>query len=469
MRLLILIALITAFVARADERGCAFWVWHRSKGLASDEAARLQQGHVRSLYWHVGMVAIKDNAWVGDGPWLGPESAPSMPGVRCVPVLRGMMADVRRLPSDFSSLLVLMRRAMERWHSDEVQLDFDCPDRLLKSYANQLAACREAIRPARLSITALAGWASLPVFGELQNSVDELAPMFYDLVADQPADAARGDYVPLLARADLKRHLSAWSKCTIPWQAGLPCFARVSIFGADGRSRGHVREWTWDEVAFHSLLRLLPANGPGLSVFEVTGDTTLHSVPLHRGERIVARVIDATEAASCVDLAKQAGSKSVCWFRFPTESASSGWSLSQVLAASDAKPSLKLSFSSESLKLQNLGDGDLAPRLAGAVDEQRGWQIEIEDASQRSVFREAAPGSFAHVQGHLDPDAAKPREAPIAQAKRLTFWLADLKSGSSRSTDVFQLAPGAELPSLRWRLRGQSDKTPWQPVTLLPP
>ena len=469
MRLLVHFALLTVFVAHADEGGCSFWVWHRGNGLANEDAARLRKNHVRSLYWHVGMVAVKDKAWAGDGPWLGPESSPSDSGVKCVPVLRGMMAGVRQLPADHTSLLNLIRRAMERWHADEIQLDFDCPDRLLADYARQLAACRTAIRPARLTITALAGWASLPVFGELQKSVDEIAPMFYDLVTDQPADVTRGHLLPLLERGDLKRHLAAWSKCAIPWRAGLPCFARLSIFDTDGRSRGHIREWTWDDAAFHAGLRPLPADSPGIALFEVTDDTTLHDAPLRRGQRVVARVVDPAEAKVCADLARAAGAHSVCWFRLPTGSASSGWSLAQVLAGADAKPQLALRVGTDSLRLENHGEGDLPPHLQHATGDQRGWQIELEDESHRSVFREATAGDFAHVQGHTDPDATESREVGPSHATRLTFWFADLKSGTVRSAGLFQLAPDARMKSLRWRLRGGADGTSWQPVSPLLP
>jgi len=47
-----------------------------------------------------------------------------------------------------------------------------------------LRLIKAAIAPHRLSITALAGWNGKPGFAKLQDQVDGIAVMFYDLEAD---------------------------------------------------------------------------------------------------------------------------------------------------------------------------------------------------------------------------------------------------------------------------------------------
>jgi len=469
MRWLFVCWLMIGEVLVAAESGCAFWVWHRDTLLTPAEAQQLNAGQCDTLYWHVGNAAVRDGAWAGQGSWLAPTDNPAVQGVRCVPVLRGMMAGVKILPADHTGLLRLIQRAMERWHSDEVQLDFDCPDRLLPAYATQLAVCREAIRPARLSITALAGWAALPVFDALQRSVDELAPMFYDLEPDKPVEVAQGKLLPLLDEQGIARHVANWSRCATPWRAGLPCFARLSIFDADGRSHGHIREWTWDEPTFHSALQSLPVAGAGLAWLEVTQDTVLHGAPLLKGQRLAVKQVDVAEASRCLAKAHAAGAHSVCWFRLPTVSASSGWSLAQTMSLSASPPALKLMIGKEQLWLENTSASDLRPLFPNAPSQQRGWQIELEHVEGKPVFRDVTAGDFAHLGAHCEPDAATPREVSVAEATRLTLWLGDLKAGAVRRAGVFQLAPNVAPESLRWRLIGGSDTTAWQSPVIASP
>ena len=466
MKWLLLFCVIASSALSGAESESAFWVWHRDTKLTTSEIKQLRVGQCDTLYWHVGNAAIRDGKWAGQGQWLAPDDGPSTNEIRCVPVLRGMLAGVKALPADHGGLLRLMQQAMERWHSDEVQLDFDCPDRLLPDYVRQLAACRAEIRPARLSITALAGWAALPVFETLQRSVDELAPMFYDLEPDKPPDVVLGRLLPLLDQQGIKRHLDLWARCKTPWRAGLPCFARISFFDALGSSRGHVREWLWDEPSFHASLKALPVVGAGIALFDVTKDTTLHDAPLLKGQRVAVKRVDVKEAAHCVELARAAGARSVCWFRLPTASASSGWSLAQTMSLSTAPPALSVFVGKETLMLENTGTTDLPPSLMGKNDTQRGWQIELESAHEKPVFREITAGEFAHVGAHIEPDGAAQHEVPVPEATRLTLWLGDLKAGAARRGGVFQLAPGFNPQSLRWRLRGPSIITPWQPVKL---
>src|SRR5205807_10432634 len=42
---------------------------------------------------------------------------------------------------------------------------------------------------------------------------------------------------PLLEPEKLEAWLAAWNKCKTGWRAGLPAFARVTLFDANGKSR----------------------------------------------------------------------------------------------------------------------------------------------------------------------------------------------------------------------------------------
>ena len=64
--------------------------------------------------------------------------------------------------------------------------------------------------------------------------------MFYDLRPDSPEAFRAGRVAPLLDSAEIRRSLASWTACRIPWHAGLPGFARVTVFDAQGKSRGHL-------------------------------------------------------------------------------------------------------------------------------------------------------------------------------------------------------------------------------------
>lgn len=455
MRSVAIVLWLLAGFVRAAETDVAFWVWHRATDISSSEREQLTTAGCKTLYWHAGMIAVREGAWTGDGGWLAPEANPSSSNLRCVPVLRGIIGGLRSLPKDPDGLIRLLQRARERWNADEVQLDFDCPDRLLGEYAAQLARCREAIKPTRLSITALAGWAVHPEFEALQAGVDELLPMFYDLEPDTPEQARQGRFEPLLDGAVFARHLKAWQRCRTPWRAGLPCFARISLFDPDGRSRGHLRDWAWDEVVFHGALREVPLQGTGLRALEVTEQTRLHTTDLLKGQKLVVREVDVSVGRECARQALESGAQGLVWFRLPTDSAPAGWSLTQALSLSTDTPRLQLRMEKDTLILFNNGNSDLPPRFANTPDKQRGWQIEIEATDASPVFRDVVAGDFASVTPGTE----------LSRATRVTFWFADLKAGASRRTSLFQLAPGTAVTRLRWRCLGDSDNVPWQSLS----
>jgi len=445
-------ALWLAAVSIQAETDISFWVWHRTTDILSSERDQLTNAGCKTLYWHTGMIAVREGVWTGDGGWLAPANTPSSANLRCVPVLRGIIGALRSLPREPDGLIRLLQRARERWNADEVQLDFDCPDRLLGDYAAQLARCREAIKPARLSITALAGWAAHPDFGTLQTSVDELLPMFYDLKPDTPDQSRQGSFESLLDATVFTRHLKAWQRCQTPWRAGLPCFARVSLFDPDGRSRGHLRDWSWDQIVFHGALLDVPLRGSGLHALEVTRQTRLHATDLLQGQKIVVREVDVNVARHCARLSRENGACGVVWFRLPVENASASWSLTQVLSLSSDAPLLQLRVEKDALVLSNNGFSDLPPRFATQLNKQRGWQIEIETIDSSPVFREVVPGDFASVKPGSE----------LNRATRVTLWFANLKAGASRTAPLFQLAPGTAISKLRWRCLGDSDNVPWQ-------
>jgi hypothetical protein len=166
--------------------------------------------------------------------------------------------------------------------------------------------------------------------------------------------------------------------------------------------------------------------------------------------------------------ATEAGAAGVAIFRLPGNGAQSAWSLPQLGAlfseSNAAEPRLKLRRTAAGFTLENISQADLPPRLDGLNNpHDRGWQLEVEVISG-ARFREASPGEFAAVYGHIDGDQSQPTRVPIPLAHRLTYWFSELRASSSRQSGIFQLAPGTPLDELRWRIPGSPQNAKWQRI-----
>jgi hypothetical protein len=346
-----------------------------------------------------------------------------------------------------------------------VQIDYDCPDRLLGDYAAALQTLRQSVP--HLSITALAGWPRQEGFEALTRAVEEIAPMFYDLQRDPTGVNASAPPPPLLDPEQVAAALRAWSACPIPWRAGLPSFARLTVFDRTGLSRGQIPNWAWEDFSFHKSLHTLAPTSLGVTLFRADADTRVAGTPIAKDEIVASRFCDRGALAKTVTLAREAGAAGVILFRLPDGTGPSGWSLGDLgRLALPARPNLILrATAGEQLALVNDSPFDLGPRLSGAKgNRDRGYALEIDATA--ALFREALAGDFWRVTSHARPEAREPAAVAVPLATRLTFWFSDLRAGSSLQTGLLQLAPGASLENLRYRVVGDDGAADWKPVQI---
>lgn len=419
-------------VSSATFADTSFWVWQRGEPLTPAEKAELVRDNIRTLYWQVGELEF------AGGHWRWTVKYPLEPAA--IPVIRL----VSRPASPFSDqavqeLLSLLPK------SDELQIDFDCPHRLLGQYAAVLKTIHR--RYPRLSATALAGWSHLPAWAALQESVDELFPMFYDLEIDATHP------LPLLDPAKLKAGLADWNRCQIPWRAGLPSFARITLYDAAGISKGHIRAWNWDDVCFNPVLATTGTTSLGTTLFHVTARGAIGDTPVQTGELVAARWPDR-------EALRTAPARDVTFFRLPDSTDPSGWSVSQ-LTHPGSGPRLRLRRAAQRLELIDDADGDLEPRLAGKDGRDRGYALELDAAAP--LFREALEGDFWRVTGGADPET-KPVAVAIPLATRLTFWFSHLRAHESLRTGLLQLAPDADFNQVRYRILNAPGPTAWRQI-----
>ena len=174
----------------------AFWVWHRTSPLDAGGNGLAQTGGCEPLVlagggvrvgwrWHVTRIAAPMMGTRGDGNHSG---VPDQAGAR-VSRIAGCGAIPSRMKSANGRTSISPR---------EIQFDFDCPDRLLDGYTRFPEILRKSDFTDAVSITALAAWPRHPEFRTTsQTPSSSLAPMFYDLTADDPADVKAGRFQPM--------------------------------------------------------------------------------------------------------------------------------------------------------------------------------------------------------------------------------------------------------------------------------
>lgn len=426
------------------------WVWNRNTPLTTQETDTLQSSGIKRIYWQRAEIAKQEGAWKITRSFQSPS-------IEHIAVIRlAASPETVDTPADFPSLAELIKSI----GTEDIQIDYDCPDRLLQNYAQLLRNIREAISPQRLSITALGGWAGHPGFADLQNQVEEIAVMFYDLSPDMPEAVTSGSVQAMVDLATIQRLIPLWqSHCKKPWFAGLPNFSRLSVFGENGALAGHLHDWNWDALIFHPDLEITapePANG----ITWLKAKTPIiiaENTPIHPGQKIILRQPDSASLKTAEQLAIDAGCAGIVWFPLPTPDAGTGFSPAH-LSSFKSSSELTLTYSATAFTLTNTGTTDLPPRFVGTGGKQdRGRQLEIDVID--GGFFDAALGEFVQLLGHVNADTPSQALAPVGRARRLTFWFSRLTAGHAIQTGPAHLRSGT---SLRWRVDGKS----WQEIRI---
>jgi len=442
--------------ARAFET--AFWAWQRSEPLSEAERAELAAQNVRTIYWQIGELENIGEAWRWKARFTRPRSGPEE--LRFVPVVRLESREKSPFsPASLDSLLGALSPVAK--DVDELQLDYDAPDRLLADYAAALRKIHTVV--SRLSITALPGWSRDSVWRLFDGSADELLPMLYDFEPDPIVKGVAP--LPLVVPEKLERALKEWDQCRIAWRPGLPAFARLTLFEPSGKSRGHIREWSWDALCFDRSLAALRPIDRGVTLLTSRAATRVANTPVAVDQLLAVRWPDRAALVRVIDRAKETSARGLVFFRMPDSSAASGWSLRQ-LGHLEATPHLVLRQrrGSQELELVNESDADLEPRLSSATSKgelDRGYALELD--APTAIFRDAQEGDFWRVIGHVDPDGAR-RAVTLPLATRLTFWFSHLRARQSWRTGAIHLAPGEYFDQIRYRIRYAPGDSEWKNI-----
>jgi hypothetical protein len=471
MRTLLLTLVLLVHLAsslHAEAPPVSHWVWNRTTPLTTEEVKQLRDTGCRQLWWNIGTLERNGTRWKGAASF----AIPAVPeGIHILPVVRlHHSAQTLAEPAADAALVDLLARASRHFGGEALQVDYDCPDRLLGRYAEVLGKVRQAIAPTKLHITALANWPRVAGFPELCASVDGIAPMFYDLETDDMTESPEGAR-PMTDAATLATQLALWKACPAPWEAGLPNFTRVTLFDARGKPKGHLGEWRWEDLVFHPALRVERETQSGTTILQATQEVTLSKTPISAGERLVVRWPDSSVLHSAVMQAQQAGARGLIFFKLPELNSPSGWSVETLSAFLNQEPGknvpqLELTWTDNKLELRNRGPLDLPPRF-GSVTNKTG--AAISNAAHPAGYREGGwsleldlpPASVPELQ----PGAFSFRDTTTESiSQRVTLRFASLRAYGKIISGYLQA--NNRPAEVRWRIPEVS--TLWQRAVLSP-
>ena len=399
------------------EEAPGFWIWHRGSGLSDDELASLATASATRLYRQIAEFGPRDGRWSPRpiaGAWPAREGG--------IPVLRlDPGGAIMQRPDAAGAVARWLRHRFPAVTWPALQLDYDCPERLLVRYAGFLRELRALLEIGELSVTALAGWIRSPFFAKLAAAADELVPMFYDLRPDSAADVLAGHPLPMAGEETL-RWIGEWRSCRQAWRAGLANFERLSLFHADGSLSGHLRAWSPEDLVDRNDLEPL-ARRPDSAHWRVLRDGGLRGTRLQAGQSLAWRVPDPAASLDAVRAARGSGAAGIVWFALPGPGLRAAHSPSHLAAFAAGRvppPSPELVVRGRALVLRNHGPGDLAlPPGAGML-------LLRVAAPHAGAFAPAGPGGFFAMRGG---DAL-----PIDHSRRILLAFPGLPAGAELAT-----------------------------------
>lgn len=135
-----------------------------------------------------------------------------------------------------------------------VQVDFDCPSRLLPAYAERIAAAKRAWPEVRVTVTTLPTWLKEPGFARLIAAADGWTLQLHGTERPNLAKPS-----PLFAEAPALRWVEHAESFGRPFRLALPTYAYLACYSSAGAYLG-VRAESADLPAGTARTQVLPAD-----------------------------------------------------------------------------------------------------------------------------------------------------------------------------------------------------------------
>ncbi|HRF59252.1 MAG TPA: DUF3142 domain-containing protein [Fimbriimonadaceae bacterium] len=247
----------------------SFWFWHGPASLDASQQKDLQSIGVKTLYVLGATIAQEDGHLAVVLPQrFEPTGAQD---VHLVFRLDGTIgAEFERLDLDALAEKIVNAHARvgaqaraQGWSVTGLQLDFDCPVRLLRRYADLVSRVRDGLPSGTaLSVTGLSSWYASSNIEDLAKVCDEIVPQCYEASLGTSLDRLQ----PVSHLALLERTIERAERLGKPYRIGIPAYGHALLYDPSGKLATTFRRMGPRTISRHpsfSLEQSSPMNAQG--------------------------------------------------------------------------------------------------------------------------------------------------------------------------------------------------------------
>lgn len=450
------------------------WYWHTPFRVTAAETGVLKEIGVRTLYVRGGTFTTdgKRAKLAFDQTW---ETPVDMDVVLTLNFDGGLVSHLEEIPvealaADVAQGITKATEAMEKVgiRPVGVQLDIDCPTRVLPHYARLLRTIRPHVKGS-FSITALPTWITSNDLDEVAEAVDFIVPQFYE----GRTGRTLSDLQPVSDAEAVKRGLERLGRKGRPFYAGLAAYGHAMLFTPEGKLTAMYRGLSPEDAMRHPALRF-EADGPlGESGEERLVMRAIRPDANGRGKDfriawtlptadMVRRQIAAFQAS------RPANAKGFILYRFPETFEAMALPLTSVRAAVKGDgldaPTLKVALDSKAVPWALIGTGakgrvprDLTVRAeatgeVGSAATPGAVTVVVE--LDRSGIEGVTAGDFDVVRlGFVERDGSV-RDASPARANAVMFQRHHVLPGEKLRSGAIEIgSEGATRARMRWSVK----------------
>jgi hypothetical protein len=185
----------------------------------------------------------------------------------------------------------------------EIQLDLDCPERLLPAYAQFLHGLKPQLSGLRLSITAIPCHMENSSFAAVAKVADGYTLQVHGVQFPKTID----DSASIMDSTIARRAIIAAERLGIPYRLAMPTYAYRFVFGSDGKCRGILQPFSPPPESRGNTVRTIAADP--VAVLEI------YQFACHTR-----------------------GCSGITWFRLPVKGDDACWELAAIAAIRAGRP-----------------------------------------------------------------------------------------------------------------------------------
>ncbi|PTX93004.1 hypothetical protein DB345_15305 [Spartobacteria bacterium LR76] len=365
------------------------YVWQQVRSDAVDAAIERGSRDLDAFYLHAADVTFAtDRSTIRrfDLPWRAVAKTEKPVGIVIrIPEARGKSGLSPDRAGEIASLArsIIAEARAEGITCREVQIDYDCPDSRLSTYAAFLLKLKSLCPGNRIVFTALPSWLRESDFGKLAASADSYVLQVHSL--ELPAT---NDSTAVICDVEKARQaISRASRFGVPFRAALSTYQCVVLLNADGKRLGVISEGG------------IPVIPPGTVIIPGYSDPTQ-----------LARLVADLKTSHSPLLT------GIIWYRLPVDTDRMNWpwiTFQAVSSGRQPKSRLEVSLQPQpegfsTIELKNLGErpehrpsritvryNSAAPESADAL---AGYRL-MSPPSHALIFQDTVPFSPGIVPG----------------------------------------------------------------------